>query len=105
MNGPLKDAAERYTKEWLLQVDDYDEDSQPVRVLDKIDSTRLLEEIISYDRKGNFDLLSALFMCLIQLNEEYIDKDYKESVAKRNARKLIEEMNKPKDNKILTWMV
>lgn len=96
MNGPLKDAAEKYTKEWLLQIDDYDETEQPIRTLDKIDSTRLLEELIMYERKGNYDLLSALFMCLIQLNEEYLDKDYKESVAERNAKKLIESMNMTK---------
>lgn len=105
MNGPLKDAAERYTKEWLLQIDDYDENEQPIRTLDKLESTRLLEELILYERKGNYDLLSALFMCLIQLNEEYIDKDYKESVAKRNARKLIEDMYRINNNNVVTWMV
>ena len=78
MNEQLKDAGERYTKSWLLTVLDYDENDNPVRVIDRIYSIRLLEELISYFRKGNFDLVSALFMCMFQVQEEVLGKEYGE---------------------------
>ena len=61
MNDPLKDAGERYVKEWLNTTLDYDENGNPVTIIDRIYSVRLLEELISYSRKGNFDMCSALF--------------------------------------------
>ena len=78
MNEQLKDAGERYVKSWLLTVLDYDENDNPVRVIDRIYSIRLLEELISYYRKGNFDLVSALFMCMFQVQEEVLGKEYGE---------------------------
>ena len=70
MNEQLKDAGERYVKDWLLTILDYDENGNPVTVIDKIYSVRLLEELIAYNRKGNFDLVSSLFMCMFQVQEE-----------------------------------
>ncbi len=75
MNEPLKDAGERYVKEWLNTILDY-VDGKPVTVVSKIYSIRLLEELIAYNRKGNFDLVSALFMCMFQVQEEVLDKTY-----------------------------
>lgn len=62
MVSPIEDSAERYVKEWLVSVIDYDEDGNPIRALGRIYSTRLLEELSLYNRGGNFDLVSALFM-------------------------------------------
>lgn len=76
MNGPLKDAGERYVKTWLTTVLDYDEHGNPITTIDKICSVRLLEELIAYNRKGNFDLVSALFMCMFQVQEEELGKEY-----------------------------
>lgn len=76
MNLQLKDPGERYVKVWLLTVVDYDEHGNPIRVLDRIYSIRLLEELIAYSRKGNFDLVSALFMCMFQVEEEALGKEY-----------------------------
>ena len=84
MTDGLKDAAERYTKEWLLMVIDHDEHGNPVRAIDKIYSKRLLEELISYHRKGNYDLVSALFMALFQVQEEVLGKEY--NVEKENPK-------------------
>ena len=78
MNVQLKDAGERYVKTWLLTVIDYDENGNAVRVIDKIYSIRLLEELIAYNRKGNFDLVSALFMCMFQVQEQQLGKEYDE---------------------------
>jgi hypothetical protein len=90
MNTQLKDAGERYTKEWLLTILDYDENGSPIYVIDKIYSIRLLEELISYYRKGNFDLLSALFMCLFQVQEEELGIEYNEKKENKNVKLLLE---------------
>lgn len=78
MNAQLKDAGERYIKTWLTTVLDFDGDGNPITVIDKIFSRRLLEELISYYREGNFDLISALIMCLFQVQEEELNKEYSE---------------------------
>ena len=87
MNEQLKDAGERYVKSWLLTVLDYDENDNPVRVIDRIYSIRLLEELISYFRKGNFDLVSALFMGMFQVQEEVLGKEYGEGEDTPKSRK------------------
>ena len=93
MTEQLKDAGERYVKVWLLTILDYDENGNPVRVIDKIFSVRLLEELISYFRKGNFDLISALFMCMFQEQEEELGKEYSDEIEtprKKKYRQLLE---------------
>lgn len=94
MNGQLKDAGERYVKEWLLTVLDFDEDGNPISVIDKIYSVRLLEELIAYNRDGNFDAVSSLFMCMFQVQEEVLGKVYTETSQNKNAKKLLEMMDK-----------
>lgn len=93
MVGVLKDAAERYVKEWLLTVVDFDEHGNPIRNLDRIYSVRLLEELIAYYRKGNFDLVSALFMCMFQVQEESLDKEYSEGKTNKKFDELLELMD------------
>lgn len=90
MNNSLKDAGERYINDWLLEVIDYDEHGTPLRNIDFIYSQRLLEELINYNRKGNFDMVSALIMCMIQVQEDYEGKEYGEKVVHKNASKLLE---------------
>ncbi len=93
MNLQLKDAGERYVKSWLLTVLDYDENGNPIRVIDRIFSVRLLEELIAYNRKGNFDLVSSLFMCMFQVQEEVLGKEYDVKKENKNAKKLLEMVN------------
>lgn len=90
MNEQLKDAGERYVKTWLLTTLDFDEDGNPIKVIDRIYSIRLLEELISYSRKGNFDLVSSLFMCMFQVQEEVLGKEYDTKKEHKNAKKLLE---------------
>ena len=89
MNNDLKNAGERYVRDWLLAVQDYDEHGNPIRVIDRIYSRRLLEELLSYHRKGNFDLISALFMALFQVQEEVLGKEYSDQKQNNTAKKLI----------------
>ena len=93
MNPQLKDAGERYIKTWLLTILDYDENGSPIRVIDRIYSIRLLEELIAYNRKGNFDLISSLMMCMFQVQEEQIGKQYDEKDEKKNIKDLLAMMN------------
>jgi len=92
MSKPLKDAGERYIKTWLIQVLDHDEEGKKITTIDKINSIRLLEELIHY-REGNFDLISALIMCLFQVQEEVLGKVYDNSNA-NNKLKDLEKMSK-----------
>ena len=92
MNLQLKDAGERYVKDWLLTTLDFDENGNAQKVIDKIYSIRLLEELISYNRKGNFDLVSSLFMCMFQVQEEALDVEYGEHVPNKNVSDLMDMM-------------
>ena len=94
MNLQLKDAGERYVKDWLLTILNYDENGNPIRVIDRIYSIRLLEELISYNRRGNFDLVSSLFMCMFQVQEEELGKEYSENNENENAKKLLKMIDK-----------
>jgi hypothetical protein len=94
MNIQLKDAGERYLKEWLLTTLDFDEHGNKVTVIDKIYSERILEELIAYNRDGNFDAVSALFMCMFQVQEEVIGKTFSDGAQNKNAKKLVEMMDR-----------
>ena len=89
MNAQLKDAGERYVKSWLLDTLDYDENGNPIRTIDRIYSVRLLEELIAYNRKGNFDLVSSLFMCMFQVQEDELGKEYDEKKEHKTAKQLL----------------
>ena len=89
MTNDLKDAGERYIKQWLETTLDYDENGDKVRVIDTIDSIRLLEELIAYHRKGNFDLVSALMMCMFQVQEEELNKEYETENVNSKAAQLL----------------
>lgn len=92
MVSSLKDAGERYIKQWLIEVIDFDEENQPITNLDRINSMRLLEELLSYNKNGNFDLISALIMCMFQVQEEVLGKEYTEGNRNKNADKLLSMM-------------
>jgi len=72
----LKDAGEKYIKDWLLEVRDHDENGNKILNLDTIYSIGLLEELIQYNRKGNFDRVLAFMMCMFQLQEDELGKEY-----------------------------
>ena len=76
MTEQIKDAGEKYVKDWLLQISDYDEHGNPIYNYERIYSIGLLEELIQYNRKGNFDRVIALFMCMFQKQEEELGKEY-----------------------------
>lgn len=72
----LKDAGEKYIKDWLLEIRDHDENGNPILNLETIYSIGLLEELIQYNRKGNFDRIMAFMMCMFQVQEDDLGKEY-----------------------------
>ena len=89
MNTSMKDAGEKYIKSWLLSTIDYDEHGNKIRALDKIYSVGLLEELLKYDRKGNFDRVMALMQVMFQdKEEEYGTKHQKEDNANKKLERL-----------------
>ena len=83
MIDQLKDAGEKYIKDWLLEVRDYDEDGNGILNLETINSVGLLEELILYNRAGNFDRVMAFMMAMFQVQEEDLGKEYSEKQTSR----------------------
>ena len=102
MNDKLKDAGEKYIKQWLLETRDYDDQGSAILNLETIYDPALLEELILYNRKGNFDRVMAFMMVMFQLQEEQEGKIYGEVDTSANAKDLLDLMNKQfnKNNKI-----
>ena len=92
MIDQLKDAGEKYIKSWLLDVLDFDEDGNPIRGLDQIFSIGLLEELISYNRKGNFDRVMALMQVMFQDQEDMYEKTYEPKSKGNDKAKQIVDM-------------
>lgn len=79
MNDKMKDAGEKYIKTWLLTERDTDENGDIHTNLDTINSPGLLEELILYNRKGNFDRVMSLMQVMFQVEEEDLGKEYSNS--------------------------
>ena len=78
----IKDWAEGRLRDWLI------EEYEPGKKnLTKIYSEPLLEELISYNDKGNFDRVMAMFCVMIYM-EELHDLHVKKKEDKDNVRRL-----------------
>jgi hypothetical protein len=84
MNSELKDAGAKYIKQWLLKERDIDEFGNKVLNLDLISDPGLLEELILFNKKGNFDRVMAFMMIMFQLEEEG-EKEYSEAAQKNKT--------------------
>lgn len=91
MVDKLKDAGEKYIKTWLLTERDVDEHGNVLTNIDYIYCPGLLEELILYNRKGNFDRVMALMMVMIQIEEEELGKEY-ESNPQSDIGKQLDEL-------------
>ena len=79
MNEKLKDAGAKYIKQWLLEERDYDENGDVQTNMDYIYDIGLLEELILYNKKGNFDRVMALMQVMFQVEEDVLGKEYGEN--------------------------
>ena len=75
MNDKLKDAGAKYIKRWLLDIRDHDENGTAIMNLETIYSPALLEELIAFNMKDNFDRVMSLMMVMFQIEEDN-DKEY-----------------------------
>jgi len=66
----LKDAGEKYIKAWLLRERDVDIDGKILNNIQTIFSPALLEELIYYNRKGNFDRVMALMILMLFIEDD-----------------------------------
>jgi hypothetical protein len=94
MDDRLKDAGETYIKDWLLTERDTDEEGQVVTNIDMINSPGLLEELIMYNKKGNFDRVMALMMVMIQMEEEDLGKEYEDNNLNKTLTEDFERMKR-----------
>lgn len=81
MNDKLKDAGEKYVKRWLLTKRDTDENGRSILNLETIYDVGLLEELINYSRKGNFDRVMSFMMLMFQIEEDDLGKEYGETIS------------------------
>lgn len=89
MPDKIKDAGEKYIKQWLLTERDIDEHGNKLYNLDFINDPGLLEELISYNRKGNFDRVMAFMMVMFQCQEEELGKVHGEEKSNQNYQDLL----------------
>lgn len=75
MTNARKEEGEIYVRDWLLQtVSKNAEGEEETLVLNTIYDLALLEELIKYNKKGNFDRVSALFVGMYHLQEKHNKK-------------------------------
>jgi hypothetical protein len=85
MSEELKDTGENYIKDWLLEVQNYDDLGNPILNLSYIYDIGLLEELIKYNRKGNFDRVLSFMMVMFQIQEDKLShKTYEKNDEKKN---------------------
>lgn len=70
MPTPLKEAGEKYTKSWLLEEIEIDDDGQTVLRLETIYDQGLLEELIKFNLKQNFDRVISLFLLMFSIKND-----------------------------------
>lgn len=74
MNQKRKEEAEFYTRDWLMMPLQTNSDGTDTLVLHTINDPALLQELIKYNKKGNFDRVSALFIGMFHMKEIYNKK-------------------------------
>lgn len=94
MNDKLKDAGAKYIKRWLLTERDFDENGNALTNIDYIYDIGLLEELILFNMKGNFDRVMAMMMLMFQIEEEEEGKEYEKGSTNKNAQDLLNLMDK-----------
>ena len=111
MTNPLKQYALRLSQQWLLEekkkyVEELIDGTNReiiVRNLDTIKDDLLLEELIQYNDKGNFDRVSAflLLMLWIEQDKELVIKET-ENIVKKSSLDFYQELhNNRLKNKLL----
>lgn len=93
MVDKLKDAGEKYIKQWLLEIVDTDEFGNSILRLETIYSPGLIDELILYSRKGNFDRIMAFMQVMFQCEEEELGQEYDEDNVEDMKQQMDEYLN------------
>lgn len=94
MTDKIKEAGEKYTNSWLLEERGINEKGNVIRNLNMINSKGLLEELILYNRKGNFDRIMAWFMVMFQLEADSINPPEQRQQRMESIREDLENLTK-----------
>jgi hypothetical protein len=92
MNDKMKEVGEKLINNWLISKRGKDEDDRFVYNMDLIPSVPLLQELISYNREGNFDSVMSLMMLLMLVEEREI-REVKETQTINIAEQLLSRIN------------
>lgn len=83
MSSPqMKELGEIYLKRWLLTIRGKDREGNEIRNMDMIPSKALYEELIMYNRDGNFDRVLALMGGVLQIQELF--NEFKEQEQEKS---------------------
>lgn len=93
MNEDLKRDGAKYIKDWLLQVRDHDENGDKILNLETIYSKGLLEELITFNMKDNFDRIMAFMMCMFAVQEEGLQEEFDSGRENPHVTQVVEFMN------------
>ena len=81
-----------FKQRWLLTERDIDENGNKILNLETIYDTGLLEELINYNRKGNFDRVMSFMQLMFSIEETYEEEVDKEPYINPNISYLIDNM-------------
>lgn len=82
MSDPIKVQGEIYLRDWLLEERGDSENGEIIRNLNTIYSIPLLQELISYNKRGNFDRVISFMLCMFHSQENYRVKVKEEGLNK-----------------------
>lgn len=88
MNDKMKAACEKWALNWLWTERGKNEDGELIYNMDLIPSLGLIEELIAYNREGNFDRVMAFFQLMLVI-EEYKEEEYKPEKRSTIAEQLL----------------
>lgn len=71
MTQGIKAQCELYLRDWLLEERGQDESGEPIRNLHTIMSIPLLQELIAYNKDGNFDRAIAFMVTILHSHENH----------------------------------
>jgi len=71
MSEPIKNQGELYIRDWLMEERGDTEKGDVIRNLDTLYSIPLLQELIKYNKRGNFDRVISFMLCMFHSQENH----------------------------------
>lgn len=90
MTRSFIEAGDKYITNWLLTEREKTKDGEPIYNLDLLYSIGLIEEMIKYNPKGNFDRLMAFRLVMFAREEEKLNNKAGQSRERKVIKQLLE---------------